>query len=199
MKMKRLRKALSVLLVAVLVVGLLPVQSNPVIPTQAATTQADADSTTIFASGTCGENITWTLTEDTDYVWDNSTSIVGPHYKLTLTGSGDMPDYYNSYSMPWYSYRGYITSVSVEGEVTSIGAYAFSNCASLVKVTMSNKVTKIGNYAFYANRLLKTITFSTGLKEIGNDAFESCNNSLKEIDLSKCTKLTTIGSSAFDS
>lgn len=199
MKMKRLRKALSVLLVAVLVVGLLPVQSNPVIPAQAATTQADADSTTIFASGTCGENITWTLTEDTDYVWDNSTSIVGPHYKLTLTGSGDMPDYYNSYSMPWYSYRGYITSVSVEGEVTSIGAYAFSNCASLVKVTMSNKVTKIGNYAFYANRLLKTITFSTGLKEIGNDAFESCNNSLKEIDLSKCTKLTTIGSSAFDS
>ena len=58
---------------------------------------------TIVASGTCGDNLTWTLD-------DNST--------LTISGTGKMYDYSEA---PWYTYSSSITTAIIEDGVTSIG------------------------------------------------------------------------------
>ena len=42
-----------------------------------------------------------------------------------------------------------LTSITISGNVTSIGSYAFSGCSSLSSVTIGKGVTSIGNNAFY--------------------------------------------------
>ena len=67
----------------------------------------------VVASGTCGENLSWVLTEDG---------------VLRISGNGAMPDYSTSSVAPWYSKRTKITSVVVEPGVTNVGDYAFYAC-----------------------------------------------------------------------
>ena len=90
--------------------------------------------TMFAASGTCGENLTWNLSNGT----------------LTISGFGTMTDYLNNSSSraPWYSSRSSIKSIVIEDGVTSIGDYAFYNCRSLTSVTIGNSVTSIGSSAF---------------------------------------------------
>ena len=68
----------------------------------------------LFAqSGTCGDNLTWTL--------DTESGI------LTISGTGAMTNY--AYA-PWYSYRSTIKTVVIKDGVTSIGTHAFENCSN---------------------------------------------------------------------
>ncbi len=93
---------------------------------------------TLFAqSGTCGDNLTWTLSSGT----------------LTISGSGAMTDYtydaeLNNVNTPWYSYRSSITSVDISYSVTSIGEYAFYECSTLTSITIPNSITSIRANAF---------------------------------------------------
>ena len=75
-----------------------------VIPMQAQASTVD--------SGSCGENITWTL--------DDSGV-------LTISGTGAMADYASASAAPWYSSRSNITKVVIENGITTIGDRAFYN------------------------------------------------------------------------
>lgn len=95
-------------------------------------------------SGTCGENLTWTL--------DTAGT-------LTISGTGAMTDYgYDS--APWTDMRDAIHSVVIESGVTTIGAYAFYNCSSLQSITIPESVTTIGYLAFYGCTNLEEINFN---------------------------------------
>ena len=136
---------------------------------------------TTVASGTCGKNLTWTLTEDGT---------------LTLSGTGDMAGYnWNSLSeVPWYPYRSQIVSASIEPGVTSIGSYVFYECSDLASVTIPDSVTTIGSYAFYECSNLISVTIPDSVTTIGGGAFGRCSS------LSKVTipdSVTTIGNFAF--
>ena len=79
-----------------------------------------ASVSSLFAqSGTCGDNLTWNLTNGV----------------LTISGSGNMypynpPDEEDSQHLvaPWEPYRQSITSVVILEGVISIGSYAFGEC-----------------------------------------------------------------------
>lgn len=86
---------------------------------------------TAATSGTCGDNVTWTLD-------DNGT--------LTISGTGDMKDYFSS-SSPFYN-NSNIKSVIIENGVTNIGDYAFYYCGGLESVNIPDSVTSIGSLAF---------------------------------------------------
>ena len=111
------------------------------------------------ASGTCGENLSWILTEDG---------------VLRISGNGAMPGYSTSSVAPWYSKRTKITSVVVEPGVTNVGDYAFYACLKLAEVELAEEITDIGQGAFQDCTKLKAVEFPEGVKSIQNGAFYNC-------------------------
>ena len=137
---------------------------------------------TLFAeSGTCGDNLTWDLTDGV----------------LTISGTGAMTDWddWNGDSKaPWYKYRQGITSVTIGNSVTSIGSWAFRECSSLTSITIPNSVTSIGNLAFYECIGLTSVTIPSSVTSIGNEAFGNCTG-LTSITIPN--SVTSIGNGAF--
>ena len=132
-------------------------------------------------SGTCGDNLTWTL--------DNGT--------LTISGTGKMKDYDREDYRPasWYSNRKSIKNIVIEKGVTNISTYAFDGCSNLTNITISNSVTSIGGFAFGGCSSLTSITIPNSVTSIGSFAFSDCR-SLTSITIPN--SVTSIGSSAFN-
>ncbi|MCC8156670.1 MAG: leucine-rich repeat protein, partial [Oscillospiraceae bacterium] len=125
-------------------------------------------------TGTCGENVIWTL--------DTSTGV------LTISGEGEMEDYsFYSYSdvsdvsdVPWYSLRESITAVVIEDGVTSIGNRAFCYCSNLTSVTIPDSVTSISSAAF------------SGCTSLTSVPHESCGTTSGDYACSGCSSLTSV-------
>ncbi len=130
------------------------------------------------ASGTCGDDLTWTLTEDG---------------VLTISGTGAMEDYENS-STPWSDYRNDILKVVLDGNITTIGAGAFLDCENLTSITIPNSVTTIGVWAFMDCYSLTDVTILGSVTAIGDYMFWNCT-SLTSVTIPD--SVTTIGQSAF--
>ena len=58
-----------------------------------------------------------------------------------------------------------ITELTIPSGVTSIGAYAFENCASLTSVTIADSVTSIGDRAFMGCESLTSIIFKGTIEQ----------------------------------
>lgn len=113
-----------------------------------------------IASGTCGENLIWYLTEDGT---------------LTITGEGEMEDYDNASSIrPWLDYYDSITTVIINNGVTNIGGSAFYNCYNLAKVVIPSSVVNVGYGAFSYCTSLASIELPNSVKSIGEYAFSYC-------------------------
>jgi hypothetical protein len=118
----------------------------------------------IIDSGECGENLTWTFN-------DEGT--------LTISGEGDMTDWYGvlAETVPWYSYRKQIFEVVIENGITSIGSYAFSECSNLSSITIPNSVTRTEYFVFWVCTSLQSVTFEDGsrLDRMSGTEFVGCN------------------------
>ncbi|MBR4846464.1 MAG: leucine-rich repeat domain-containing protein [Bacteroidaceae bacterium] len=112
----------------------------------------------IIASGTCGDNLTWELTDDG---------------KLTIEGTGAMYSYGWSDS-PLYSHHEFITEVVFPAGVTNIGEGFFWDCTGLTEITIPAGVTSIDNYAFPGCRNLVSVSVPESVNSIGAFAFQSC-------------------------
>ena len=153
------KKALCVALAAYLTAGSAAALnagnvSNMTVPFAVKAEAADAAN-----SGSCGENLTWSL--DSDGL-------------LTISGTGDMTDYHywdDSYA-PWKGAS--VKSVVISDGVTSIGSYAFYGCTGLTSVTIPDGVTSIGERAFYRCTGLTSITIPDGVTSIEWGAFSGC-------------------------
>lgn len=118
-------------------------------------------SAAIVDSGSCGNNLTWTL--------DDSETLV-------ITGSGNMYNWTNCRYVPWYSNSSKIKKVVIEDGVTSIGDDAFLECTKLESVIFGKDITSIGNYAFGNCSMLETnIVLGNNITSIGQGAFSSCS------------------------
>ncbi|MDE6238740.1 MAG: leucine-rich repeat domain-containing protein, partial [Muribaculaceae bacterium] len=78
--------------------------------------------------------------------------------------------------------------------VTSIGVYAFNNCANLISITIPEGVTSIGVHAFNNCTNLTAITIPEGVTSIEYGAFADCS-SLTEVTIPE--GVTSIGDYAF--
>ena len=131
------------------------------------------------SSGTCGDNLTWSL----NY-----------YGTLTISGSGEMYDYKQG-EAPWYSISDSIKTLTVNG-AENIGNQAFFKRTSLTEARLGD-VTSIGTKAFAYCNSLKNVDFDDSLVSIGAYAFYRCSN-LNTIDLEGPAKtLRSIGSYAF--
>ncbi|MBQ7597652.1 MAG: leucine-rich repeat domain-containing protein [Clostridia bacterium] len=114
----------------------------------------------IVGSGTCGENLTWTLDSEGT---------------LTISGTDAMTNYPGGGSL-FYSYWSQIKSVTINTGVMSIGDAAFEGCSNLTDITIPNSVTSIGECAFKGCSNLTDVTIPNSLTSIGECAFKGCSN-----------------------
>ncbi len=160
---KVFKKAISVLLVAVMVLGAAPLSgfmglelpefngfkkiadsmSNLFV---GFTTKAEAAT----YNGTCGESLKWYL--------DTSTGL------LSITGTGKMTDYSNRSERPWDKF--YIKDVYIENGVESIGDYAFA-FTELKSFVIPDSVTRVGSQAIFAR---STVLLPDSVTDLGDDA-----------------------------
>ena len=168
-----MKKALTIIFAAVLLLGVMPVVSF---------------ATNIVESGTCGaygNNLTWTL--DGEGV-------------LTISGTGEMRDFDTDsvvdslYFPPWKSNREQIESVVIEEGVTSIGKCAFFRCINLKHITIPEGVVSIGHRAFITCESLTELNLPSSVSSIDSYAFYNCD-SLTEIVFPN--SLTSVGEYAF--
>ena len=156
--MKKTGKQVVCLLVCLLLlVALLPRQQLTVSAEAAASVEE-------IAGGTCGENLSWSL------------SNTGT---LTISGTGPMKDYNGmeggGYTTPWYymdSWR--FTDIVIEEGVTSIGNYAFVGFRDLNSISIPSSVTSIGRYAFMECISLKYVIIPERVTSIDKYAFRGC-------------------------
>lgn len=178
--MKKFKKILSVLLVAVMIFGTSPLSGFVGLELPELilfSTKAEATS----YSGTCGENLTWTF--------DESSGI------LTVSGSGDMIDFHSVSYTPWYEYlKQYkIKKIIIEKGITSIGKEAFVNDLSLESVSLPEGLVSVGDYAFMNNPKLKDVSLPQSIESLGVASFYDCGFSNLHIP----ANLSYIGESAF--
>ena len=102
----------------------------------------------------------------------------GVNYLLGYTGTDTalmLPNDYNgeSYEIYKHAFAFYdgLTSATIGDGITSIGDYAFYNCASLTSVTIGNGATSIGDYAFASCYYLTSVTIGNRVTSIGEGAF----------------------------
>lgn len=153
----------------------------------------------VVLSGTCGaegDNLTWTLDSEGT---------------LTVSGEGDMADYYMSISVdkngtvngmgqpreyaPWHSVRNKIEKIVIENSVTSIGDWAFYQCVQASSVYISSSVKSIGSAAFNECHRLKSVNIPQGVTNIRALTFEYCF-SLENVSIPNSVVRIDIG--AFD-
>ena len=118
-------------------------------------------------------------------IWYTSTddNIVTP-YSATVFGA-------NIVSNTYENGKGIIL---FDGDVTTIGGYAFKNCTSLTSINIPDGVDEIGMYTFSDCINLTSITIPDSVLTIGKHAFNSCKN-LTSVTIGN--SVTSIGDSAF--
>lgn len=122
-----------------------------------------------IASGTCGENMTWVLTEDG---------------VLVISGNGSMTDYNPPRkNAPWLEYADQIIEVVVSEGVTDFGDFAFYQLDNARKITLPDTLKTIGDGAFGFSGF-EEITIPAAVENLNGGMFESCF-SLKKIVVHK--------------
>lgn len=137
---------------------------------EAAVTVAEERAETLYAgavaSGDCGNELTWSLSEEG---------------VLTISGTGRMKAYSSS-NAPWQTYCDGITKVIVEEGVTTVGNYAFYFCRSITAVELPDSLEEIGQYAFAYCSALESVEIPDAVNYIGRYAFVCCSG-LKAIEI----------------
>ena len=117
---------------------------------------------TLIDYGTCGENVSWTLSK------------AGV---LTISGTGPIVDFATRYN-DWLD----VTELVVEEGLTAIPDHLFYNHHNLEKVTIAGSVKVIGEQAFDYCEKLTEVSLGYGIEEFKEAVFGDCT-ALKEITI----------------
>lgn len=164
----KLRRILSVILTAVIVLSAAPMAGIDF------TLKARA----LEASGQLNDYISYTFDEATG--------------TLTISGSGYMP-LFGETGSPFYNDSS-IINVIIEQGIKSVGDYLFNHCENLTYVTIPDGVLYIGDYAFHYCTSLAELTIPDSVTYIYPAAFFYCK-SIKSVRIPK--NVSYIGTYAF--
>ena len=129
---------------------------------------ADSESRTLVTRGNCGatesDKVTWELEQ-------NNSGSDNPTYTLTISGSGNMADYYAQYVQrkdeftgdiaPWR--RALLSNTSADRTTDEV--------VPITEVVIGDGVTRIGSGAFAYTELTGTVTFSKNVTSYGDGVF----------------------------
>ena len=173
-----MKRILSLLLCLCLCITLLPsAVAEDIALTDPAAPDAEITASAV-ASGTCGDNLTWTLD-------DQGT--------LTISGTGAMWDFSIEDHPGWYEKVSDIRMLEVKSGVTSIGSHAFRYCKNMSGISLPENLTRIGDYAFFGCGFIK-VSLPESLTQLGDGAFSDCGNLT---DMMIPEGVTSIGDATF--
>ena len=134
------------------------------------------DPSTLPASGTCGNGLTWSVSDDGG--------------TLTISGSGAMTDHSMVGTEPEWHWRWskQVQRIVVEEGVTHIGDYAFYGFEHVSEVSLPESLQTIGWHAFDACSDLTSVFLGRSLENIGPRAFKNCT-ALAEITFLSCPEI----------
>jgi len=112
---------------------------------------------------------------------------------ITITGTGAMPDYDESFIPPWYDLDVFV--VNINDGITNIGSNAFKDQTHMVSVNLPSTITKIGSAAFQ-NTALSQVFIPYSVTEIGDDSFIDCSQ-LTRFSVSTIAEWTKDGSTVY--
>ncbi len=124
----------------------------------------DADG--YLLTGTCGKNVSFTLTKKG---------------VLTLSGNG-YTDNFHSKKFPLWEQEGYsdfVKEVVVEEGIEGLGAMIFQNCGGIEKITLPDSLRSMGQYTFRKCVCVEEVTLPASLESLGRSVFGGV--SLKKI------------------
>lgn len=121
---------------------------------------------TLAGSGSCGENLSWSL---------------GRSGALIISGSGRMDDFPGDHA-PWKELRDTIKKVYLPEGLQNIGENAFISCDSLTEIRIPETVSSIGASAFESCDALQSCRILGRVREIEDFTFSGCI-SLQEVVL----------------
>lgn len=113
----------------------------------------------ITASGTKGDNITWTLYDDG---------------KLVISGTGNLGSYTSIDPGPWCDYIEEIRSVVIEEGITGTARHAFRECENIVEISLPESLTSIAPSTFSWCDSIDTLIIPKNVREVGSSAFAHC-------------------------
>lgn len=103
------------------------------------------DTPTIYAEGYTGEG-------------DGLHWIIYNNGQMTFDGVGDIPDFESTSGQPWYDYRGEVTDINFNGQIETVGEYAFSQFYGLNTITLSSTTQYLNSYCFNSCTSLTRVT-----------------------------------------
>ena len=124
----------------------------------AAASSVAASTAAAATDNSCGEGVTWALADGT----------------LTISGTGRMTNFTKDAPAPWADQADQITTVEVEGTVTSVGATAFKDCTALTTVNIADGVEYIEAGAFNGCTALTEVNIPLSVGYIKTGAFKGC-------------------------
>ena len=167
--MKKLMRLLAAVLALTMLCEMLPLaafaQSDIGQAVTAAVQDIEEENSTVTNTGSCGENVTWSL--DSDGV-------------VTVSGTGEMSNY------GWYGdvnpnrvfqdLSGSVCKVVIEDGVKNVGSGVFFRLENLTDVTIPDSVTSIGVDSFNYCTALESITLPETVTFIDTGAFANCHS-----------------------
>jgi len=115
---------------------------------------------------------------------------------LFVSGPRHMQGTSSYYEYPWKAYADQIKSIVIQGELTSIAGFAFSDLPNLTSITLGNTLEKIEDHAFFNCPKLTHVTIPESVTFLGESVFLGCT-SLQTVEFPENCKFTAIPKSAF--
>ena len=95
--------------------------------------------------------------------------------ELIIDGIGVIPDFDDDEGLPWVAYKDQIYTIKLNGEISSIGMYAFAGLTNLNVLNGSSSLQYIGAYAFRNCQALTDINLPVNeVVAVDADAFSGC-------------------------
>ncbi len=111
--------------------------------------------------------------------------------KLTVYGTGEMPDYSSNTAVPWAEYRNAVSVLEIGDGITKIGSRAFNGIGT-TKVSIPSSCKTIGMLAFNGCRKMTAIYIPASVTSISTNAVNNCPK-LKFVHYDgRCTSSTAI-------
>ena len=162
--------------------------------------QLSASAADLPSSGTCGENVTYTLNPSTGLLTINGVGKIDNFYQSNGLDNNHLVQYSNS---PFNNNKE-IKDVIITGDVQNIGAALFWNCSNIKSISINTtSIQSIDAFAFSGCSNLTRVDFTDTLKRIDCYAFGKCEkltnivipNSVEELGsycFDNCSRLKTI-------